>query len=307
MTRSTDPFTRSPPLAPRYWPTWLLLGAAVVLAWLPRRVQRGLGQWLGALLYCLARTRRRVVETNLALCLPELDPDHRAALAREHFREIGRGLFEFLRAWWGGLDGLPARSRFSGLEHLAAARASGRGVILLSGHFVHFELCGRLLCRHTSAAAMYRPMKSPVLDWAVQRGRLRYAEAVFPREALRPAVRYLRRGGVLWFAPDQDSLRGESVFVPFFGRPAWSLTSTHQLARLSGAAVVPFRHRRRRDGDGFEIELSAPLADFPGPDPVTDTARVMAEIEKMVRRAPAEYLWLHRRFKRQPAGVEPPY
>ncbi len=293
------------PLHPATWPVWLALAAAVVLARLPERLQRWLGCALGAALYRLARTRRRVVERNIELCFPELDDAQRAHLVRRNFGEIGRGAFDFMRAWWGHLGDLASRVEWHGLEHLAAARAEGRGVILLSGHFMHFELCGRLLCQHTRAAAMYRPIRSPALDWAIESGRRRYAETVFPRDALRPAVRYLRQGGVLWFAPDQDSLRGDSTFVPFFGRPAWSLTSTHQLARLSGAQVIPFRHRRT--AHGFAIELGTPLADFPGPDPVADTARVMAEIEAMVRRAPAEYLWLHRRFKRQPNGTDSPY
>lgn len=297
----------APPRTPRHWPMWVAIAVAAAMARLPRTLQRGLGRLLGTVLYRVAPSRRHVVEVNLGICFPERSPADRRALARAHFTEVGRGLFEFLRAWWGGLGSLPSEVSWRGLEHLKAARESGRGVILLSGHFLHFELCGRLLCQHTAAAAMYRPMNSPVLDWAVRRGRLRYAEAVFPRDSLRPAVRYLRSGGVLWFAPDQDSLRGESVFVRFFGRPAWSLTSTHQLARLSGAQVIPFRHRRSADGKGFEIELGEPLVDFPSPDPVADTARVMAEIEAMIRRAPAEYLWLHRRFKRQPPGGQSPY
>jgi KDO2-lipid IV(A) lauroyltransferase len=139
------------------------------------------------------------------------------------------------------------------------------------------------------------------MEWAVRRGRLRYAAAMFTREELRPALRHLKQGGALWFAPDQDTRRGESVFVPFFGRPAWSLTSTHQLARLSGAAVLPFFHRRRADG-GYDLELQPALADFPSADAHADTARVMATIEAMIRRAPEQYLWLHQRFKRRPEG-----
>src|SRR5690606_449569 len=88
---------------------------------------------------------------------------------------------------------------------------------------------------------------------------------------------------------------------------AWSLTSTHQLARLSGAAVLPFLHRRRADGRGYVLELKPALAGFPSDDPVADTARVMAAVEEMVRAAPAQYLWIHKRFKRQPDGAPSPY
>src|SRR5690606_15718596 len=166
------------------------------------------------------------------------------------------------------------------------------------------EICGRLLCERAPMAGMYRPHAQAPLEWAVKRGRLRYATAMFGREELRPAIRHLRQGGVLWFAPDQETRRGDSVYVPFFGRPASSLTSTHQLARLSGAAVLAFAHERRDDG-GYSLRLSPAFEAFPTADASADTARVMAAIEAMARAVPAQYLWIHRRFKRQPDGTDP--
>ena len=148
---------------------------------------------------------------------------------------------------------------------------------------------------------MYRPHDSAALEWAVKRGRLRYTQAMYARDELRPALRHLKNGGVLWFAPDQETRRGDSVFVPFFGQPAWSLTSTHQLARLTGAAVLPLFHERLADGR-YRIEILPMLEDFPGTDATADTARVMAMVESLIRRAPAQYLWLHDRFKRKPAA-----
>ena len=96
------------------------------------------------------------------------------------------------------------------------------------------------------------------------------------------------------------------MFVPFFGKPAWTLTSTHQLARLTGAAVLPLFHRRTPEGR-YELEIGEPFADFPTADPVADTARVMAALEALIRREPAQYLWIHQRFKTQPEGVAGPY
>jgi KDO2-lipid IV(A) lauroyltransferase len=172
-------------------------------------------------------------------------------------------------------------------------------VIIISGHFVTLELAARLMCDHAPLAGMYRPHDGAAMEWAVLRGRLRYATAMFTREELRPALRHLKQGGLLWFAPDQDTRRGDSVFVPFFGRPAYSLTSTHQLARLSGAAVLGFAHVRHDDG-GYTLRLTPAFEDFPSSDATADTARVMAAIETMIRAAPTQYLWIHRRFKRQP-------
>jgi Kdo2-lipid IVA lauroyltransferase/acyltransferase len=101
-------------------------------------------------------------------------------------------------------------------------------------------------------------------------------------------------------------MRGkDAVFAPFFGVPASTITATHQLARLTGAAVVPFFHRR--DGDRYLLRVAEPLADFPSDDPVADSARVNAAIEAMVREAPSQYLWIHKRFKRRPPGAAEVY
>ena len=294
-----DAVRTPPPRGPRHWPAWVGIGIAALLARLPWSLQRVLGRGIGRLLMVLFGSRRRVAARNLALCFPELDADAQAALLRRSFEELGIGLFEFARAWWGSVEPMRGKVTVEGLEHLQAARAGGRGVIIISGHFVTLELAARLMCDHAPLAGMYRPHDGAVMEWAVLRGRLRYASAMFTREELRPALRHLKQGGLLWFAPDQDTRRGDSVFVPFFGRPAYSLTSTHQLARLSGAAVLGFAHVRHDDGS-YTLRLTPAFEDFPSADATADTARVMAAIETMIRAAPTQYLWIHRRFKRQP-------
>lgn len=297
-----DPTRSPPPLSPRHWPAWAGIGAMALLARLPWPVQRVLGRALGACLRWLLADRRRIAARNLELCFPELDDAARARLLRDHFAALGIGVFEFARAWWGSVAPLRRGIEVEGLEHMEAARAGGRGVIVVSGHFTTLEVCGRLMCDHVPLAGMYRPHKQAAMEWAVRRGRARYAAAMFPKQDVRGAVRHLKRGGLLWYAPDQDPSRGEAVYVPFFGRPAHSLTSTHQLARMSGAAVMLFQHARRDDG-GYTLRLSPMLEGFPSKDAIADTARVMAGIETMARAAPAQYLWIHRRFKRQPDGV----
>lgn len=291
-------------MAPRHWPAWLGIGAMALLARLPWPLQRGLGRMLGGTLHMTLRDRRAIARRNLELCFPHLGATAREALLREHFAAIGIGVFEFARAWWGSVAPLRRGLVVEGLEHLAAARVGGRGVIVVSGHFTTLEVCGRLMCDHAPLAGMYRPHAQPAMEWAVRRGRARYAAAMFPKQDVRGAVRHLKRGGLLWYAPDQDPSRGDSVYVPFFGQPAHSLTSTHQLARLSGAAVLFYQHARRDDG-GYTLRLFPAREGFPGKDATVDTAEVMAAIETMVRAAPAQYLWIHRRFKRRPEGGSP--
>jgi KDO2-lipid IV(A) lauroyltransferase len=282
------------------------IGAGWLVAHLPWSLARALAPGLGWLLRQLMRSRRHAVEVNLALCFPGLDEAQRTQLLRDNFRSLGMSVFEFLRAWWGPLAPLDRGFVVDGLEHVERARADGRGVLLISPHFTTLEICTRLLCAYVPVAGMYRPHDSPALDWAVRRGRLGHATAMFARDELRPAIRHLKGGGVLWFAPDQETRRGESVFVPFFGHLAWSLTSTHAMARLGGARVLPLFHERLPDGR-YRVEIGAPLEDFPGKDAAVDTARVMAMIEAQVRRAPAQYLWVHKRFKTRPDGQPSPY
>lgn len=278
-----------------------MIGVAALAARLPWTMQRALGRGIGRMLRVLLPARTRVARRNLELCFPELDDAARKRLYADSFESLGIALFEFGRAWWGSVAPMRGNVRVEGLEHLEAARAGGRGVIVISGHFTTLEIAARLMCDHAPLAGMYRPHEDPAMEWAVKRGRLRYAQAMFTREELRPALRHLKQGGLLWFAPDQDTRRGDSVFVPFFGHAAWSLTSTHQLAKLSGAAVIAFSHVRRADG-GYTLRLSPPFADFPSADASADTARVIGAIEAMVREAPGQYLWIHKRFKRQPDG-----
>ncbi len=294
-----------PPLHPRTWPTWFGIGLGVLLARLPWSVQRALGGALGALLQRLLRGRARVAARNLQLCFPELDDAAHARLLRGSFRDLGIGVFEFLRAWWGEVEPLRGSARIDGLDILQRLQADGRGVIMVSGHFMTLELCGRLLCDHVPLAGMYRRHATAAMEWAVLRGRLRYASAMFRREELRPAIRHLKQGGMLWYAPDQDMRGKDAVFAPFFGIPAATITATHQLARLTGAAVVPFFHRR--EGDRYLLRIGEPLTDFPSADPQQDSARVNAAIEAMVREAPTQYLWVHKRFKRRPPGAPPVY
>jgi KDO2-lipid IV(A) lauroyltransferase len=290
-------------LAPRHWPAWLGAGVIWLIARLPQRGLLWLGRRLGALVLLIPSPRRHVAQRNIDLCFPELDAPARKKLVQANLREIGLMLVEFALGWMAS-DRRLARipTRIEGMHHLEAARAQGRGVLLVGGHFSHLELCARLISQRIRIAGMYRRMDSTVFEWIVLRARLHYAEAMFDKDDIRGTVKYLRQGGTLWYAPDQDMRSKDSVFVPFFGVPAATITATHHLARLSGAVVIPFFHRRLSADGGYVLRLGAPLEAFPGTDPLLDTSRVNGCIEQMVREAPEQYLWVHKRFKTRPAG-----
>ena len=296
------PFDRSL-LAPRHWPAWLGVGVIWLIAHLPYAVLLWLGRRLGGLVVRVPSARRHIAETNIALCFPELTAAARRQLVNRNLRDIGLMLVEFALGWMGSekkIAGIPIV--IEGLEHLEQARAKGQGVLLVGGHFSHLELCARLVSQRIRISGMYRKMDSTVFEWAVLRARLDYATAMFDKDDLRGTVKHLRSGGTLWYAPDQDMRSKDSVFVPFFGVPAATITATHHLARLSGAAVIPFFHHRLPNGDGYVLRLGAPLDNFPSADALADTARVNGCIEQMVRESPEQYLWVHKRFKSRPEG-----
>lgn len=290
-------------LTPRHWPAWLGVAFIWLIAHLPFRLLMRLGRLAGRLALHLNPERRRIAATNIGLCFPELDPAAQQALVRANLCDVGMMLAEFALGWMGSdraIENVPVT--VEGLEHLEAARREGRGVLLVGGHFSHLELCARLVSQRIRIAGMYRLMDSDVFEFTVLRSRLHYADAMFEKDDIRGTVKYLKAGGTLWYAPDQDMRSKDNVFVPFFGVPAATITATHHLARLSGALVIPFYHRRLAGDAGYAMRLGAPLEDFPSKDAALDTARVNAQIEQMVREAPEQYLWVHKRFKTRPPG-----
>jgi Kdo2-lipid IVA lauroyltransferase/acyltransferase len=276
---------------------------------LPFGWQVRLGRGLGALLHLLGRERRRIALRNLELCFPELAPEVRAQLVREHFALLGRSLLERGLLWYG------TRERVQGLIRVegdpGAAERSGRPWMWLVPHFIGLEVVAIAvqLSQKRSIVSVYQRQKSPYLDHVVKAGRLRFGNAqAFPRQAgIRPVIKRIREGAVFFNLPDQDFGAKDAAFVPFFGIPARTLLAPSRLARSLGMAVQPVIVQMLPGGQGWRVEFQPPLADWPTDDPEADTARMNALIEEQIRRDPAQYLWVHKRFKSRPPGAPPLY
>jgi KDO2-lipid IV(A) lauroyltransferase len=284
-------------LAPWYWPTWAGLGLLRLLAKLSYPTLLGIGAALGGALWHLPSPQKRVVRRNLALCLPELDAAARERLARQHFREAGITLGETALAWFASPQRLLGLARFEGLEELDRLQASGRGAILLAAHFTTLELGARFVTAARPVHAVYKPSQNALLEEAFRRYRGAVSAGMVASDDIRAMVRVLKAGGAVWYAPDQ-AFRGKGArMVPFFGTPAATNTATSRLARMTGAAVLPYFVERLPGEAGYVVRIGAPLEDFPGADEVEDTLRHHRLIEAEARRLPAQYLWLHKRFK----------
>lgn len=307
MTHYTTEFRAADYLAPRYWPTWIGLGLLRLLVRLPWATQMKLGATLGTLMFHSMRWRRRVAHTNIALCFPDLNPQQRDELLRACFRGVGQSLPETALCWWGRDEQLRSLCKLEGLEHLTRALEKGHGAILLSAHFTCLELGGRLLALHQPFHVMYKRHRNELFEAIMRGARERQFERAISHHDIRGMLRSLKEGKAIWYAPDQDFGRKHSVFAPFMGVTAATLTAPARLAKMSGAPVVPFFPQRLDHGAGYKLTILPALENFPGVDDVADAQRINTIIGQQVRRVPEQYLWLHRRFKTRPEGGQPLY
>jgi KDO2-lipid IV(A) lauroyltransferase len=280
--------------------------ASGIARWPQRRLLH-FGGLCAALLSPLLAQRRRIARTNLALCFPDLASPQRDALLRATMRDTVTGLLESVRAWYAPDAALRGLCTIDGLEHLEAARAQGRGVLLLTGHSPHLELGGRFLADAMRAplAIVARHNNDPCLERWLDGARRRVFADVIAKKDVRGLLRTLARGDVVAYAADQD-FSYQHAFVPFFGVAAAPLTAIPALAQRGNAVVLPYWFAREDDGR-YTLRIESPWHDWPSGDEARDAARYMAELERAVRRRPSQYLWVHRRFKTRPPGETDPY
>ena len=284
--------------------TRVLLAALWLFHWLPLGVQAFFGNRLGELAFRFVRSRRRVALRNLELCFPELTAAGREALARDHFRWLGRSVLERGLLWYASPARLRRLIRVDG--EVGLADRSDRPVMWLVPHFMALDVAGAavLLFQKKKVVSIYQQQSNAVLDAVLRRGRVRLGDAeIFSRsEAGRALVRAIRRGDAFFNLPDMDFGTRDAAFVPFFGVPATTLLAPSRLARALGMVVQPVVGEILPGGRGYRIRFEPPWTDFPSDDPLADSARMNRWIESEIRRNPAQYLWVHRRFKTRPPG-----
>ena len=281
-----------------------VLGLLWALQWLPLAWQAGLGRGLGRLLHALANGRRRVALRNLQLCLPELDEAARQALLRQHFEWLARSLLERGLLWFAPVSRLKRLIQVEG--DVGLAERSDKPVMWLVPHFVALDVAGvaTQLFQACPVASIYQAQSNAVFDAAMRKGRLRFGLAqVFARsERALPLVRAIRRGAAFFNLPDMDFGARDAAFVPFFGVPAATLLAPARMARTLGMVVQPVLAEILPGGQGYRVRFLPPWEDFPGDDDLAAATRINLWIAEQIRLNPAQYLWVHKRFKTRPAG-----
>jgi KDO2-lipid IV(A) lauroyltransferase len=286
-----------------------LLGLVWLLHWLPLGLQAVLGRAIGRLLYRFGRGRREVALRNLELCMPAMPVTEREALVREHFQWLGRSLLERGLLWYASPARLKGLIHVEGDVHLA--ERSERPVMWLVPHFMALDVAGAAtqLFQTRWVASIYQAQSNEVLDAAMRAGRLRFGcGEVFSRhESALPLVRAVKKGAAFFNLPDMDFGARDAAFVPFFGVPAATLLAPSRLARSLKMIVQPVVAETLPGGQGYRVRFLPAWPDWPSDDPVADATRMNAWIETEIRRCPAQYLWVHKRFKTRPEGAPPVY
>lgn len=283
--------------------TQLGFGFLWLFHWLPLGVQARMGNALGWLAYYLAKRRKHIAQRNLELCFPEKSPHEIQRLLLKNFQASTRAALEHGLLIWAGEKRLKKLVRFEDEEHLLAH--TGKPLILLAPHFVGLDMGGVRMTVHTRIASMYSRSRSATVDRHLLHARSRFNHTllVSKHDGIRPVIGAIRSGLPFYYLPDQDAGRSESIFVPFFGIPAATVSALARLAKVAGARVVPAVTRQLPGGKGYVMKFYPAWENFPTDDIEADACRMNAFIEDRIREMPEQYLWTHRRFKTRPQGL----
>ncbi|MGL4859233.1 MAG: kdo(2)-lipid IV(A) palmitoleoyltransferase [Enterobacteriaceae bacterium] len=287
-------------LHPRYWFTWFGLGLLWLIVQLPYPILHWLGSVLGKLSRPFLKRREHIATKNIELCFPEMTAQARSQMVSDNFVSLGLGLMETGMAWFWSDARVKKWFHVEGLENLTNAT---KGVMVVGVHFMSLELCGRATGLCYPMMATYRPHNSPLMEWVQTKGRIRSNKALINRRNLRGFVHALKVGEAVWFAPDQDYGAKGSIFAPFFSvKNAATTNGTFILSKLADADLLTLCMIRRADKKGYHLYISPPLSGYPREDELMAASYINKIIEQEIRRAPEQYLWMHRRFKTRPAG-----
>ncbi|MES2509680.1 MAG: lipid A biosynthesis acyltransferase [Pseudomonadota bacterium] len=295
---------------PRQWASYLFTRGGIlfmqVLAALPLAMVRAMGKALGWFLYVAVSSRRRVVQTNLKLCFPELSDDERTVLTRQHFVYFAQAWLD--RSWiWHAPDHVVARRlKLAGAVH---ELEGNRPTVIFSPHFVGLDAGWTAITQQLARpfTTIYTDQANRLLDRWILRGRRRFAQRqgggarLFGRiEGVQPILSALREGQPLYLLPDMNFGPEESIFVPFYGVPAATVPSLSRFARLGRAKVVPVINTMTPYG--YEVKVMPAWQNFPTGDVVADTATMNERLQGYIDLEPAQYYWVHKRFKSRPEG-----
>jgi KDO2-lipid IV(A) lauroyltransferase len=284
-------------LKPKYWGVWLFVGFLFISQLCPFKIQWQISRGLAWLTYNLAKGRRHVVQVNVDICFPELTPKEKTALVKEIFHENMHGYLDSATSWFGNYKRFKPTLEVRGKEYLDLYLDNGQGVVLAGAHFSILDLAGALTSLITEMNVTYRPLDNKLMNAIMMRGRYRFVTHAYHKKDVKGFIDCLKRGEALWYAPDQDYGRKHAVFAPLFGRQASTISGLTFLSQEGNARIVPYSYHRKQHTQEYTLEFYPALPETNNEE--QDAQAYNLWLESTIRRYPAQYLWLHKRFKTQ--------
>lgn len=292
-------------ISPKYWLTWLAMGIAYLLSFLPWSIQKKLGETLGKAHYSLSKNRRHICNVNLRLCFPDMPDAARKKLAKAHFESMGIGVFEMFATWFQDRSKTISKVSFHDQDVIEKALAKGKGCIIIGAHFSSIDLCGTHMARYIDVHPIYKLQRNPIMNWVMERQRKNIFTKTIERRNVRGVMTSLKENKAVWYAVDQDYGRKNSVFAPFYGHQCATISHISRLAKTTKAAILLYDYGRT--DKGYFLSLQE-LEDYPTGDEVLDATKINKLIEAQIEPKKEQYFWTHRRFKTQEIpGAPTPY
>ncbi|OCH13831.1 MULTISPECIES: Kdo(2)-lipid IV(A) acyltransferase [unclassified Aliivibrio] len=288
-------------LSPKYWLVWLSFSfLALLVNVLPFSILKALGFGIGRLSQHFLKKRADIARTNLKLCFPDHSSEEIDNLVIKNFQNTGLAIIETGMAWFWPDWRVKRHISILGKDKILQQEKEGRGVLVICCHFLNLEMTARIFSLFAPGYGVYRANSNPVYEFIQHRGRTRKGHQMIDRRDVKSMIKVLKSGNRLWYLPDHDYGRKNSVFVPFFAvNEAATTTGSSFLIDMTKCAVMSGTSIRQ--GGHYTLEVGDDLSgDIPRRDAVTAATVLNQEIERLIEKEPSQWMWLHKRFKTLP-------
>ena len=283
---------------PKFIPTWILILFMRIGVFIPFNFQVLIGKTIGKLLYPFMHKLRSTAYSNISHCFPDKKQNQVNLLVKRHFEAIGVSFFETANAYYGSDKKIKKLLTITNENFFQDALKEEGGIILLCSHFMPLMLGSRALLINHTIANIYRPQNNKLFDRIMVKGYKKNGAVMIKSTDTRSIIKAINNSLPIWYAPDQDLGKNNSVFAPFFGIQTATASATARLAKNNNTRVIPYSFIRTKKG--YKMTFETPIANYPSNAPIQDATIVNQILEKQIIKSPEQYLWIHRRFKTRP-------
>ncbi len=303
MKPASEASTRTIPLGPKTWLTWLGVGLLTFVWIWPAPARNALAAGLAKIQSKRNSRHTRTALINIEACLPELDASQRQAFLERYMTSLLQSVLLTPRFWWATGAHIQNKTRFHGREVLDRCVADDRALVVLVSHTVCLDAGLIALSPNYRMRGVYNPFPNPVIDWLVLRSRTRFGGQPFARgSGFRAILKGLQDGYLFFYLSDEDLGAEGSVFAPFFGHRKATLAMLPRIVKKTDALVVPMVTHYDASSDCFDVHLLDPLDNYPTEDDIANASALNEATERGIALLPEQYFWKLRLFRTCPDG-----